>query len=168
LAETGVEVEFAFRLARAFPAAAVAPSRGAVEDAIASCHVVLEICASRLAEGLKAPPLLQLADAGSNLGLIIGPQVTNWRAIGDTAKGLLTALTADGAVIAETTGGHSTGDLPALLHWLVGHCVTKRGGLAAGSLVTTGSWMGIRWVKPPVRVAGRFAGIGTVEAELVR
>ena len=80
----------------------------------------------------------------------------------------MTSLVANGASIAETTGGHSTGDLLSLLHWLVGHCVTSRGGIASGTIVTTGSWMGIRWVDMPADVTGVFAGIGEIRARLER
>jgi 2-keto-4-pentenoate hydratase len=163
-ANTGVEVEIAFKLGRAFAAAATPPARTEVEAAITSAHVVLEVCASRLADGLKAPPHLQLADNGSNLGLIVGPSIPDWRRI-DWNR-LVTRLIADGTPLVETTGGHTTRGLPALLHWLVGHVVTERGGLAAGTIVTCGSWMGIRWVAPPATVKGVFDGVGELEARL--
>lgn len=161
---TGVEVEIAYKLGKAFAAGNTAPSRAEVENAIASAHIVLETCASRLADGLKAPPHLQLADYGSNLGLLIGPEIKDWRSI--DLKGLRCRLIAKGETIADTTGGHSTCDLIGLLTWLVGHCVAERGGIAAGTIVTTGSWMGIRWVDTPVDVAGVFDGLGEVKAGL--
>ena len=41
-----------------------------------------------------------------------------------------------------------------------------RGGIAAGTIVTTGSWMGIRWVDTPADVAGIFDGVGEIKAGL--
>ncbi len=161
---TGVEVEIAYKLGKSFAAGSGAPSRADVENAIASAHIVIETCASRLADGLKAPPHLQLADYGSNLGLLIGPEVKNWRAI--DLKALRCKLVAKGESIADTTGGHSTCDLIGLLTWLVGHCVAERGGIEAGTIVTTGSWMGIRWVETPADVTGIFEGLGEVTAGL--
>lgn len=161
---TGVEVEIAYKLGKSFAAGNTAPPRTEVENAIASAHIVLETCASRLADGLKAPPHLQLADYGSNLGLLIGPEVKDWRSI--DLKGLRCRLIARGETIADTAGGHSTCDLIGLLTWLVGHCVKERGGIAAGTIVTTGSWMGIRWVETPADVTGVFDGLGEVKAGL--
>lgn len=165
-ASTGVEVEIAYVLGKSFAASSTAPSRADVEGAISAAHVVLELCASRLTEGLKSPPHLQLADSGSNLGLLIGPKIENWRAL--DLKSLRCRLVANGATIADTTGGHSTCDLIGLLTWLVGHCVKERGGIAAGTIVTTGSWMGIRWVDTPAEVAGIFDGVGEAKAGLVK
>lgn len=164
-ASTGVEVEIAFVLGKSFAAGSPPPSRGEVEKAVAAAHVVLELCASRLSDGLKSPPHLQLADNGSNLGLLIGPKIDDWRGV--DLKALRCRLVANGATIADTTGGHSTCDLIGLLTWLVGHCVKERGGIAAGTIVTTGSWMGIRWVDTPANVAGTFEGVGEVKAGLV-
>lgn len=163
---TGVEVEIAYVLGKSFAAASTAPSRAEVEGAISAAHVVLELCASRLTDGLKSPPALQLADNGSNLGLAVGPKIADWRSI--DLEALRCRLVANGATIADTTGGHSTCDLIGLLTWLVGHCVKERGGIAAGTVVTTGSWMGIRWVDIPAEVTGIFDGIGEINAGLVR
>jgi 2-keto-4-pentenoate hydratase len=163
-ASTGVEVEIAFRMAKGFAPASQAPTAADVEAAIGSAHVVLELCASRLADGMKSPPLLQLADNTTNLGLVIGPRVADWRGI--NAATLVTKLIANGATIAETTGGHSTGDILSLLVWQIGHCVTRRGGITAGSIITTGSWMGIRWVDTPADLKGVFEGVGEIRAQL--
>lgn len=162
---TGVEVEIAYKLATGFAAGGATPSRAEVEKAIGSAHLVLELCASRLADGLKSPPHLQLADSGTNLGLLVGPEVKDWRNI--DLKSLRCKLVANGATIADTTAGHTTCDLVGLLTWLVGHCVKERGGIAAGAIVTTGSWMGIRWVDTPAEVTGVFDGLGEVKAGLI-
>jgi 2-keto-4-pentenoate hydratase len=162
-ASTGVELEIAFKLSRGFPTGAK-PSRGEVESAIASAHIALETCASRLVDGMAAPAHLRLADFGTNLGLVIGPAIENWRAI--DAKSLRATVSADGISIADTIGGHTAPDLIGLLHWIVGHAVIKRGGLDAGAIVTTGSWTGIQWVTAPAKVVGTFEGLGRIEVDL--
>ena len=163
-ASTGVELEIAFRLARGFAAGTSAPSRADVEAAIGAAHIALETCASRLADGMKAPAHLRLADFGTNLGLVIGPEVKAWRAI-DSAK-LRARITSNGGSIADMTGGHTCPDLVGLLTWIVGHAVTSRGGMPAGTWVTTGSWMGIQWVTPPSAIVGTFDGLGSIEVKL--
>jgi 2-keto-4-pentenoate hydratase len=161
---TGIEVEIAFKMGRAFPAAAVAPSQADVVAAIASAHIAMELCACRLADGPKSPPLANLADNGMNLGFIIGPEVKNWRAI-DMQKQVARAYV-DNTIAVDTTGGHTHKDLIALLVWLVGHVVTTRGGLSAGAIVATGSWTGLHWVDHASNVAAEFPGLGRLEARL--
>ncbi len=162
---TGIEVEIAFRMNSAFPAAAVAPTAADVLAAIGSAHVVMELCAYRLAPGPKAsPPLATLADNNMNLGFIIGPEVKNWRDI-DMHTQVARAYVDNKAVV-DTTGGHTQKDLLALLVWLVGHVVTQRGGLSAGAIVATGSWTGVHWVDHAANVAAEFPGLGRLEARL--
>ena len=161
---TGIEVEIAFRMARAFPAAATAPSASDILAGIGSAHVAMELCACRLADGPKAPPRASLADNGMNLGFIIGPEVKGWRDI-DMQKQVARAWVDNKAAI-ETAGGHTQKDLAKLLVWLVGHVVTKRGGLAANAIVATGSWTGIHWVDHAANVAAEFPGLGRLEVRL--
>lgn len=161
---TGIEVEIAFRLSRAFPAAATAPSAADVLAAIASAHIAMELCACRLADGPKVPPHASLADNGMNLGFIIGAEVPNWRAIDMQTQ--VARAWVDNKAVVETKGGHTQKDLATLLVWLVGHVVTTRGGLAAGAIVATGSWTGLHWVDHAANVAAEFPGLGRLEARL--
>lgn len=161
---TAIEVEIGFRMGRAFPAAASAPSAADILGAIASAHVIMELCACRLAAGMDAPPHAKLADNGMNLGFIVGPKVENWRAI-DMLKQKALAFV-DNKPVVDAAGGHTQKDLGALLVWLVGHVVTKRGGLPAGALVATGSWTGIHWIDHAANIGGEFPGLGRIEARL--
>jgi 2-keto-4-pentenoate hydratase len=161
---TGVELEIAFTLTNGFAAGPTAPTRDQVEADIASAQIVLETCASRLTDGMQAPEHLRLADFGTNLGLVLGPKLPNWRDY--NPKTLVATVEANAAVIAETNGGHTHPDLVGLLTWLVQHCVSQRGGIAAGSVVTTGSWMGIRWVETPVTIVGSLGGLGRIETRI--
>ena len=161
---TGIEAEIAFRMGRAFPAAAVAPSADDVLAGIGSAHIAMELCACRLADGPKAPPHASLADNGMNLGFIIGGEVRNWRAV-DMQQQVARAWVDNKAVV-DLTGGHTHKDLAALLVWLVGHVVTMRGGLSAGAIVATGSWTGLHWVDHAANIAAEFPGLGRLEARL--
>ena len=164
-ARVGVEVEIAFRMARTFPAAAAPPTRDAVLAAVGSAHVVIETCARRVADkSASAPPMLLLADNIQNHGLVIGPEVEGWRAI-DAGK-LVARMFAGDKPLGETTGGHTARDLVRLLVWQVGHCVTRRGGLPAGTIVTTGAWTGMHMVDAPARIVAEFPALGRIEIAL--
>jgi 2-keto-4-pentenoate hydratase len=161
---TGIEVEIAFRMVKGFPASTVAPSAAEIFAGIGSAHVAMELCAYRLADGVNASAKALLADSGMNLGFLMGPEVKDWRKV-DVNKQIARAWVDNKAAV-ETTAGHTQKDLGALLVWLVGHVVTKRGGLNAGSVVATGSWTGVHWVDHAANVAAEFPGVGRLEARL--
>jgi 2-keto-4-pentenoate hydratase len=161
---TGIETEIAFRMAKAFPAAAIPPPAADVLAAIGSAHVAMELCAYRLADGPKAPPHALLADNGMNLGFLIGPAVKDWRSI--DAQHQVARAYVDGKAVVDLAGGHTQKDLAKLLVWVVGHVVTKRGGLPAGAIIATGSWTGVHWVTHSAGIAAEFPGIGRLDARL--
>lgn len=163
-AKTGIEVEIAFRVAKAFPAAATAPSAADIFAGIGSAHVAMELCASRIVTGQQSPGHCNLADNGMNLGFVLGPKVENWRAINAATQ--VAHARVDGKIVVNTTGGHTQKDLGKLLVWLVGHVVTQRGGLVAGAVVATGSWTGLHWTTPPNTSGGEFPGVGRMEIVL--
>jgi 2-keto-4-pentenoate hydratase len=161
---TAIETEIAFRMAKAFPASTKAPTAAEVLAGIGSAHIAMELCAHRLADGMKAPPKALLADSSMQLGFLIGPEVKDWRKV-DAHKAVARAWV-DNKIAVETTAGHTQKDLAALLVWLVGHVVTKRGGLNAGSVIATGSWTGAHWIDHAANVAAEFPGVGRLEARL--
>lgn len=160
----GLEVEIVFRMNRAMPSAHTEPSEDDIFSNIKSAHIGLELCASRLDLGPQSPGLANLADNGMNQAFVVGPQVKNWRGI-DAARQTARAVV-DGKTVAETTGGHTHGDIGQLLVWLVRHVVTERNGLAAGALVAAGSWTGLHWLNAPAIVGGEFSGLGRIDVVL--
>ena len=103
-------------------------------DWVDAMAVAVELVASRWTEGLAAPELLRMAEHQSNAGLT--PVIC--------------------------TGSHSLNDpawlLPAWLQHLTRHGTT----VAAGSVVTTGSWVGCLPIQPGDRVSVDFAGLGNL------
>jgi 2-keto-4-pentenoate hydratase len=160
----GVEVEIAFVLGRAFPAAAQAPERTEILDAIASCHVAIELCAMRWRADLDLiDPLWKLADNQMNESLLLGPEIPDWRS---ADLGALEArLAVDGAIV-ETPRRPADDDLLGLLVWLVRHCVVGRGGLPAEAAITTGSWTGMHFVTAPADLAGSIGSFPPIEVAI--
>jgi len=145
----GVEAEIAFRLG-----ADLEP-----EEAL----VAIELCETRLARWDSAPLLWKIADFQSNAALVVGTGTRDWRAIDFSAQQV--ELMVNGSLVGQAVGAHPAKDPSLLLPWLVGHCA-KRGGLRAGDIVTTGSWVGIVPVAPGDDVVARFAGIGEARLRL--
>lgn len=163
-ARYAVEIEIAVVIGRDFAAAVSPPSASEALAAVAKAHIALELCATRLTDWSKAPPLLNIADNQANYGLVLGPVVADWRGV-DAAR-LRAVVSAGGTMLGDTTGGHAHKGLAELVVAQIGHCVTRRGGMPAGTVITTGSWTGIHWLDAPARVTGHFDGLGEISADL--
>jgi len=153
----GLELEVAYKLGRDFPASRAVPDDGEVLSGIASAHIAVEICGARWRE--NSPPFLwTLADLMMNRSFVLGEAISGWETLD---FGQLTARQyLDGKLLQESSGGHKGGNPLSLVVWQVQHCVAHRGGIAAGTVITTGQLSGNHWVKPDGRVRGEFPGLG--------
>jgi 2-keto-4-pentenoate hydratase len=160
----GVETEIDFRIGRALPPRGEPYTRQDILAAIESCHAAIEIVECRFAEMDGATHLSALADLQNHHALILGAANASWR---DIAFDRLTVrVTAEGQQIAEGTGSNPAGDPIALLIWLANHGSLWAGGLKAGDIVTTGSWIGKIPVAPGAMIVASFEGFSPVEARL--
>jgi 2-keto-4-pentenoate hydratase len=158
----GVEAEFAFRFARALPARDRAWSRDEVLAAIEALVPAIEVVDSRLGAWAHGEPLWKLADNQSNGYLVYGQPIASWRGI-DLAR-FPVELWIDGVcVVRGEDSANPAGDPLRLVGWLANHLSATRAGLAAGAIVTTGSYTGLRQVRPGQRVLARYPGLGEVE-----
>lgn len=160
----GVELEIAYRLGHAFSPRQGLPADDEIVAAIESAHIAVELCRSRFIEGPRAPALWLLADSQINHLLVLGPAIGDWRDFDSNPPRAHLAI--DGKPVTERGSGHPAKGTLRLLAWLVRHAIEERGGLAAGSVVTTGSWTGLTWIEPPAAVRGGFAGHGQVTLQL--
>jgi 2-keto-4-pentenoate hydratase len=153
----GIELEIAFRMGRDVPAGA---SPAQVLDAVASAHVVFELCQSRFAEPGKQPRHVMLADCIANWGLVLGPEIPGWR--GENLKERAGRLLVDGEVHVEGKSVDPIGALQMLLPAL-----TARGkSLETGQVVITGSLIGMNWLTGRHALEGVIDGLGEVSIQL--
>jgi 2-keto-4-pentenoate hydratase len=144
----GVEAEIAFRLGTDQP-----------EEAL----VLIELCETRLADWVGASSLWKLADFQSNAALIVGTGTRAWREIDFAAQTV--ELVVNGRQAKRAVGTHPAKDPSKLIPWMLGHCAA-RGGLQAGDIIATGSWVGIVKVEPGDQIVARFPGIGEAHLSL--
>jgi len=109
-----------------------------------------------------AAPLQKLADQGLNGALVVGSGVA-WRGSLDCTSRVAT-LRQNGNVVMETRGGHPLGDLLFLVEWLAGHAQDRGPSLAAGTLITAGTWTGVFEAAPGDTIDVEFPGIGRATA----
>jgi 2-keto-4-pentenoate hydratase len=156
-----IEAEIAFRIGKAVEPRATPLDAKDVLAHVASVHTAVEIVDTRLEDWRNADRLWALADNQTNGAFAYDPVGQPWRDADYTDAQV--RLEVNGKVLVEQAGGNTGGDPRALLVWLVNHCVGLRGGLAAGTIVTTGSYTGMIFIEPRAEVRASFAGLGTCE-----
>ena len=158
------ECEIGFRFARALPARDAPYGEAEILAAIGSCHATIEAVDPRFTDPSKLDQLTILADCGMHGGLAVGPAVAGWRQ--DMFATLNVVSTLNGALQREAVGSNPGGtDLMRLLVWLANSEVVRAtGGLAAGAVVTTGSWTGADRLPEGAHIVGSFDGFPSVEA----
>jgi 2-keto-4-pentenoate hydratase len=151
-----IEAEVAFRLSRD-----IVPGDLAALDVAAAFDrvmVSIEICDARMSNHRETSSLWKLADSQVNAGLVLG----TGRAVVEVADytKVRCEVRIDDKPLFDGVGRHSLGDPRVLLPWWIAHA-TRRRGLRAGDVVTTGSWCGMLPVKTGSAVVANFDGIGT-------
>jgi 2-keto-4-pentenoate hydratase len=160
----GIEAEVALRLGRSVGAAQVAAlDEAGGAELIEAMAVSIEIVDSRWAEGMAAPALLRLADLQSHGALVLGA----WRPYAPRDWARQACRVSIGARAAvERRGTHALGGpLWGLGAWLR-HATRDGGVVRAGTVVTTGTWVGVLDAAAGERVHVEFDGIGEAEVLL--
>src|SRR5712672_938046 len=158
----GVEIEISFHIVHDIAARQAPVGRDEALACVGDAFVGMEVVDTRLANFKQADPEWLLADNQMNHALVIGDSVPNWKSL-DWA-GLPVRLAIDGKIEVDQKGGLAAVDPVRPLAWMIDHAVRRRGGLAKGQAITTGSWTGLRYFPPGTQARGEFSGLGTVEA----
>lgn len=160
----GIEAEVALRLREPVDAArAAALDEGQARALVDAMTVSIEVVDSRWTEGLDAPPLAKLADLQCHGALVLGEWVA-FDAGRDWSRQRCEVQI--GAQPAQSfVGSHSLGDPAAVLWPWLQHATRDGTVLAAGSVVTTGSWCGLLHAQPGDGVDVRFEGLGAARLQ---
>ncbi len=153
----GVEAEIAFHVDRALPARRAEYDHAEVAAAV-TAFAAIEIVDTRYRDYAGTPGIERAADFMSNGGLVVGDRRPDWQAL-DLA-GLEARLLVDDAEIVRRTGGHATRDplIPAIA---LANYLRDKGGIAAGRVITTGTYTGLSYARPGSKVQATFAGFGS-------
>lgn len=160
----GIEIEIALRLAVPVDAAqASALEPGAVDHLIDAMAVSIEVVDSRWRQHSAAAPLLRLADFQSHGALVLGDWVPYRRR--DWAQQTC-RLRLGEQPESLRQGSHSLGDPAWLLPQWLRHACAQYGTVPAGTVVTTGTWVGIVPAARGDQVVAVFDGIGHASLQL--
>jgi 2-keto-4-pentenoate hydratase len=165
-AAAAIEPEIACVLARDLPARATPYTEDEVRAAVGEVRLVLELIGCRYADPANLPFVEMLADNGNNQGLYLGPVVADaWQ---QSLAALPLTITSSAGPMLSREGRHPDGDPLRPLVWLaneLGSARWGRRGLAAGQVVTTGSYAGVLSVPLDTALAVRFGDLGTIDVE---
>ena len=156
----GIEAEIALRLGQdVTPAMAAKLDHGDAASLIDAMSVSVEIVDSRWQDLAATPALLRLADSQVHGALAIG-EWQPYAAVDWASQRCETKVGSADTLVRE--GTHPLADPAWLLPVWLRH-VTRHGQTApAGTVVTTGSWIGIVPCSRGDQVAVEFAGIGAL------
>jgi 2-keto-4-pentenoate hydratase len=161
----GIEAEIALRLGRDVDAALAATLNEAGAAALIDAMAVsIEVVDSRWQDGSAAAPLLRLADGQSHGALVLGEWIA-FDPAHDWSHQTCIAQIGSAAPV-ERQGSHPLGRPTAVLPAWLRHATQNGQVLPAGTVVTTGTWVGLLDAATGQRVTVRFADIGAAELQL--
>ena len=154
----GIECEIGFRVNQTLSARAQPYTRDEVLAA-ASLHPTIEVVDSRYQDFRSLDRLQVLADNFSNGALVYGAAASGWEGM-DLAHPPI-EVTADGKHFADCTGLRA-GNPIELCVAAVNHA-SGRGGITAGTVITTGTHTGLIFTDPGAKIVADFGKLGRVE-----
>lgn len=165
LHQRGVEAEVALRLGRSVDAATAATlDRAGAEALIDAMCVSIEVVDSRWADGWSATPaLLRLADLQSHGALVLGA----WQPYSARDWAAQACEVHIGAQAPQRfVGTHLLGDPAAVLPAWLRHLSRDGATVPAGTVVTTGSWVGLLEAQAGDAVRVVYDGLGEAALQL--
>ena len=160
----GIEAEIALRLGQAVDASmARGLDAGGAHELVDAMAVSIEIVDSRWQQGMAAPALLKLADLQSHGALVVGDWVP-FQAVDWTQQACRVQIAGQPEVVRR--GTHMLGDPAWLLPQWLRHACARFGTVPAGTVVTTGTWVGILPAQAGDAVHVAFEGIGEASVQL--
>lgn len=160
----GIEAEIALRLGREVsPELAMSLDLAEAAELIDSMCVSIEIVDSRWEDGLNAPAFAKLADQQLHGALVLGAWVPfvsrDWAA-------QVARVQVGAQAPVERQGTHSLADPAFLLPAWLRHATRQGHSLPAGTVVTTGTWVGVLHATAGDLVTAEFPGIGSASVQL--
>lgn len=160
-----VEAEFAFRLASDAPPGKLVWSDEDAAGVVATLHIGIEPASSPLATINELGPAVVISDFGNNAGLLVGPEVPDWR------RRIDQGLTCETFIDGHSVGKGGTARLPrgplGALAFALARCARRGRPLRAGQFVSTGAASGIHDILPGQAAALVFDGFGTLRCRAV-
>jgi 2-keto-4-pentenoate hydratase len=161
-----VEAEFVFRLGRNAPPDKTRWTGPEALDVVGALHVGVECAGSPYAEINDHGAAVVISDFGNNAGLILGPEVADWRE--RPLDSLACETFIDDRSVGRGTAAALTGGPVAALAFALGVSAERGLPLKAGQLVSTGAATGVHVIAIGQRALADFGALGKIACEAVR
>ena len=158
------EAEFLLRLGADAPAGKTTWTWDEAADLVGAVHVGIEIASSPFPGINEHGPAVTISDFGNNNGLVVGPDIPDWRNSGFEHWLVETAI--DGEVVGRATAADmldgAVGAVRFLLELLAGRGIAA----PAGLWVSTGAVTGVHPVRIGQHVMARFGDDDRMECTI--
>ncbi len=155
-----VEAEYVFRISADAPADKLSWTDAEAADMVGALYIGIEPASSPLATINELGPAVVVSDFGNNAGLLLGPEVADWR------QRIADGMTCETFIEGRSVGKGGTARLPkgpiGALAFALMRCARRGRPLRAGCLVSTGAASGIHDILPGQSSALVFDGVGTL------
>lgn len=156
-----VEAEYMFEIGEDAPAGKTSFSTADVTALVKRMICGVEMAGSPLATINKIGPLCVVSDFGNNNGIIVGPEIPNWR------ERVLTELTCETFINGKSVGTGMAANVPGgpleSLRFVAEVSAKMGRPLKAGQYITTGAITGIHDVVPGELARIEFKGLGAIQ-----
>lgn len=148
------EAEFLLRIGAAPPDGKTQFSLSDAADLIDRVHVGIEIASSPLSAINAIGPLAVVSDFGNNNGMVIGPEIPDWRASGFEQWDVATAI--DGRLAGAGRASAFPDGAIGAARFLF-ELLARRGiAIEAGQWISSGAVTGVHDVRPGQRIEASF------------
>lgn len=161
-----VEAEYVFRIGADAPADKSDYTRDEAAALVSALHIGVECAGSPLRTINELGPTVVVSDFGNNHGLILGPEIPNWRSLKE--EDLRCEMFIDDKPVGQ--GGATSipdGPLGALIY-LLRHLAQRGRPLRAGQLVSTGAATGIHDIRIGQKARASFETFGEIRCAAVK
>lgn len=154
-----VEAEFVLEVAETIEPTTDNLTDDDVAELIAAVRVGAEIASSPMAAVNILGPCCVVSDFGNNAGMLVGPEVTNWRSARPEA--MVATVTIDNTPVGTAGIASISAGLLDPLRFLIGLCARRNLRLAKGTLVSCGALTGIHEVTVESKAEVDFGAFGS-------
>jgi 2-keto-4-pentenoate hydratase len=148
------EAEFLLRIGAVPPVGQTRFKLAEAADLVDRVHVGIEIASSPLGAINAIGPVAVVSDFGNNNGMVIGPEIPDWRTSGFENWDVETAI--DGRLAGSGRAARFPDGAVGAVRFLL-ELLARRGiAIEAGQWISSGAVTGVHDVKPDERIEARF------------
>lgn len=141
-----VEAEFVLKVGRDQDGSQRVWSTTDAADMIGAVHIGIELAGSPFAGINDHGPAVTASDFGNNSGLVIGPEVNDWRVLDWRRAAAQTSI--DAKLVGEGNAAMLPGGPLAALSFLLSHCAERGRPLRKGQWISSGAVTGVHQIEP--------------------